>query len=169
MNSSAATIFVDLEVWRASGGRSVMSTTPVPDALNAGIALAAFPVQRSVMSRLAASDARFRVCARLYSAAMITTGAAPAAPSARRHERGVPLRPQHAERIGAPAGDHRIVPGGPEGAEELHLGLIEAPECRRTASPSGKWSSYTPAGGYGALRRRTGLMRPIARVGPSPR
>jgi hypothetical protein len=140
VNSSAATIFVDLEVWRASGGRSVMSTTAVPDALNAGIALAAFPVQRSVMSRLAASDARFRVCARLYSAAMITTGAAPAAPSARCHERGVPLRPQHAERIGALAGDiasSQAVPKAPKSGT-----LASSLSVGETASPSGKWSSY---------------------------
>jgi hypothetical protein len=46
--------------------------------------------------------------------------------SATRHERGLHLRPKHAEGIGAPAGDHGVVPGGAERTEERHVGFIEA-------------------------------------------
>src|SRR4051794_11089834 len=39
------------------------------------------------------------------------------------HESRVPVRPEHGERVCAPAGDHGIVPGGAEGAEERHIGV----------------------------------------------
>jgi hypothetical protein len=79
VNSSAATIFVDLEVWRANGGRERDVDDAGSRCLECRHCSRRFSVQHSVMSRVAASDARFRVCARLYCAAMITTGATAAA------------------------------------------------------------------------------------------
>jgi hypothetical protein len=63
--------------------------------------------------------------------AMTTTGHRAAAGGlpppfpARRHQHGFPLRPQHTGRVGAPAGDHGVVPSDAEGAEERHVGLVE--------------------------------------------
>ena len=45
-------------------------------------------------------------------------------------EHGVRLRPEHAEGIEAPAGDHGIASGGAECAEEGHVGFVEASPVR---------------------------------------
>jgi hypothetical protein len=45
--------------------------------------------------------------------------------TARAHECGISLRPEHPEGIGVPSRDHGVVPGGAESAEERHVDLVE--------------------------------------------
>jgi hypothetical protein len=51
---------------------------------------------------------------------------ASAGAASRRHERRIHLRPERAERISAPAGDHGVGPGSAERAEEWHVSFVES-------------------------------------------
>ena len=75
--------------------------------------------RRCKSARLAVSDAPFRMCLILprgYDDDRSPGRSWQASISgARRHERSVHLLSEHPERIGAPARDHSVVPGGAEG------------------------------------------------------
>jgi hypothetical protein len=63
-------------------------------------------------------------------------------------ERRVHLRREHAKRIGAPAGDDGVIPGGAEGAEERDVSFIERLAAEELVAPA-----IDPASGGGDQNR----------------